>query len=56
MEFEDGTRIAAADIIRDLNVAMNWLSYPGRTNRTATAAEVDFTASGGGVHAARRPA
>jgi nicotinamidase-related amidase len=47
MEFEDGTRIEAADIIRDLNIAMTWLSYPGRTNRTAAAAEVDFSLSGG---------
>ena len=42
LEFDDGTRIEAADVVRELNVAMTWLSYPGRKNRTATAEEVDF--------------
>ena len=46
MEFEDGTTIAAADIVRDLNIGMTWVSYPGRTNSTATAAEVDFAVAG----------
>ena len=44
MELEDGVRIEAATIIHDLNIAMTWLSYPGRTNGTATAEEVDFAA------------
>lgn len=44
MEFEDGVTIGAADIIRELNVAMQWLSYPGRTNRTVTAAALDLAA------------
>ena len=43
MEFEDGTRIEAAHIIRELNTAMKWLSYPGRTNGTASSAEIEFT-------------
>jgi len=47
MEFEDGARIEAADIVRELNSAMTWLSYPGRTNGTASAEEIDFTAAGG---------
>ncbi len=47
MEFDDGTRIEAADIIRELNVAMTWVSYPGRTNGAATAEEVDFATPGG---------
>lgn len=42
IELEDGARIEAADVIRELNVAMTWLSYPGRTNGTATAEEIDF--------------
>ncbi len=46
MDFDDGMRIEAESIIRDLNVAMTWLSYPGRVNRVATAEEVDFAASG----------
>lgn len=45
MEFDDGMRIEAESIVRDLNVAMAWLSYPGRANSVATAEEVDFSAS-----------
>jgi nicotinamidase-related amidase len=43
IEFEDGTKIEAADSILDLNITMRWLSYPGRKNASAAAAEVDFT-------------
>ncbi len=31
----------------DLNVCMTWVSYPGRTNGTATAEQVDFATPGG---------
>ena len=34
------------NIVRDLNIGMTWVSYPGRTNSTATAAEVDFAVAG----------
>lgn len=44
IELEDGTRIEAANIIRELNIVMTWVSYPGRTNGTATAEEVGFRA------------
>lgn len=47
IELDDGTRLEAADIIRELNIAMTWVSYPERTNGTATAEEVDFAAPGG---------
>lgn len=47
MELDNGTRIEAAHVIHELNIAMTWLSYPGRTNGTATADEVDFAAAGG---------
>lgn len=47
MEFDDGTRIEAENVIHELNIAMTWLSYPGRTNGAATAEEVDFAAPGG---------
>jgi len=40
----NGDRIEAARVIDDLNIAMTWLSYPGRRNGTATAEQVDFTA------------
>jgi nicotinamidase-related amidase len=42
MELENGTRIEAANIIRELNIAMTWLSYPGRTNNTAAVEDVEF--------------
>ena len=45
MEFDDGTTVAAADIVRDLNVAMTWLSYPGRKNAALSVAEISFAAA-----------
>ena len=48
MELDDGTRIEAANVIDELNIAMTWLSYPGRTNGVAAAEEVVFNAPGGG--------
>jgi nicotinamidase-related amidase len=48
IELEDGARIDAASIIQELNIAMTWVSYPGRKNGTATAEEVDFATPGGG--------
>lgn len=47
MELDSGVRIEAAHIVEELNLAMTWLSYPGRKNGVATAAEVDFAAPGG---------
>ena len=47
MELDDGARIEAANVIRELNIAMTWVSYPGRTNGTATVEEVDFATPGG---------
>ena len=47
MELDDGVQIEAASVIHDLNIAMSWLSYPGRTNGTATAEAVDFASPGG---------
>ena len=48
MELDDGVKIEAASVIHDLNIAMSWLSYPGRTNGTATAEAIDFATPGGG--------
>ena len=42
IELKNGTRIEADKIILELNIAMNWLSYPGRTNGTASAKDVNF--------------
>ncbi len=47
MELENGIVIEAANIITELNIAMTWVSYPGRVNGTTGAAEVDFTTPGG---------
>jgi nicotinamidase-related amidase len=44
MELENGQCIEAAEVITDLNIAMTWLTYPGRTNGTAAAETVDFAA------------
>lgn len=40
LEFDDGYRIEAEAIIVELNTVMKWLSYPGRVNATASAAEI----------------
>lgn len=45
IELDDGARIEAADVVRELNVAMTWVSYPGRRNGTARAESVDFGAT-----------
>ncbi len=47
MELDNGARIEAASVVDELNIAMTWLSYPGRTNGTATAQEIDFGTPGG---------
>ena len=46
MDCDDGVRVEAAHIIRDLNIGMTWASYPGRKNGTATAETVDFSRPG----------
>ena len=47
MELDDGTRIEAGNIVRELNIAMTWLRYPGRANGTAAADDVVFATPGG---------
>ena len=47
MPLENGGKLEAQGIVTDLNIAMTWLSYPGRTNGTAKAGEVDFAKPGG---------
>jgi nicotinamidase-related amidase len=44
-ELEGGDSIAAEAIVKDLNLVMRWLSYPGRKSATATAEEVSFAAA-----------
>lgn len=45
MALDDGTRIEASSIIQELNIAMTWVSYPGRKNGTANAEEITFAGS-----------
>ncbi|MGE5089404.1 MAG: cysteine hydrolase family protein [Candidatus Levyibacteriota bacterium] len=45
MELGPGRVVQARSIIDDLNAAMRWLSYPGRTNAVASAADADFRAA-----------
>jgi len=47
VELDNGSKIEATSVIQDLNIVMKWLSYPGRTNGTATAEEVNFSNPGG---------
>jgi nicotinamidase-related amidase len=47
IELRNGQTIEAANIVAELNVVMTWVSYPGRVNGTARAAEVDFATPGG---------
>lgn len=44
MELGNGSKIEAEAVVQDLNIAMQWLSYPGRTNRAVAADEVTFVA------------
>ena len=46
IELDNGVKIEAANVVQELNIAMTWLSYPGRKNGTATADAVEFTAPG----------
>ncbi len=43
MALDDGVSIEPPHVIDDLNIAMNWLEYPGRRNRTVAAAALDFS-------------
>jgi nicotinamidase-related amidase len=43
----DGTMIEAAGVVRELNVVMTWLEYPGRRSGTAAVDEVKFAEPGG---------
>ena len=54
IELDNGAKIEAESVVNDLNVAMKWLSYPGRTNSTATSEEVAFASGGRGQTAKSR--
>ena len=42
LDMRNGTVRPAPGIVDDLNVAMNWVEYPGRVVKTSTAADVSF--------------
>lgn len=42
MDLGDGVAVEAAAVVNDLNAVMTWITYPGRTSGTATAAEIEF--------------
>ena len=46
IEMEDGSRVEAASMIADLNVATTWLQYPGRTSQNVATNELVLAASG----------
>jgi nicotinamidase-related amidase len=43
IELEKSIKIEAENIIWELNIAMTWLSYLGRTNRTASVEDLNFS-------------
>jgi nicotinamidase-related amidase len=43
LALDDGSRIEAADVIQELNIAMTWLRYPGRRPQTALTEALNFT-------------
>lgn len=47
MTLDDGTRIEAETLVRDLNIAMSWVSYPKRANRAVAVEEMNQFAAGG---------
>ena len=42
IELQNDRKIKAEDIIDELNIVMEWVSYPGRKNRSVSAADLDF--------------
>jgi nicotinamidase-related amidase len=42
IDLGEGRTIEASSMVTDLNIAMKWLSYPGRKNSTATVEELSF--------------
>jgi len=43
LELAPGRTVQASSMVDDLNTAMQWLSYPGRTNAVASARETMFS-------------
>ena len=47
MDLGSGGQVEAMSVIRDLNMTMQWLEYPGRKSGIARAGQVQFAAPGG---------
>ena len=47
IDLGNGKMIEATTVVAELNIAMTWLRYPGRTNGIATSEAVDFATPGG---------
>ena len=47
IDLGNGRKIDAANVVDELNIAMTWVSYPGRTSGSAKAEEIDFATPGG---------
>jgi nicotinamidase-related amidase len=43
IELANGGKVPAAGIVTDLNVAMTWLTYPGRKTSAVEARQLDFS-------------
>jgi len=46
MDLEDATKLEASAIVTDLNIAMQWLRYPGRFNRVAGTEDIELSSAG----------
>lgn len=42
MPLENGACVDAESVVREFNISMTWVRYPGRSNGTATADRIDF--------------
>ena len=47
MQLDGGLTIEAESVIRELNVAMKWLEYPGLKNGAVSANDLEFAVPGG---------
>jgi nicotinamidase-related amidase len=45
MPLENGGAIDAETVVREFNISMTWVRYPGRSNGTVKTEDVDFAAS-----------
>lgn len=49
MDLDNGSRIEASVVVDELNVAIRWLRYPGRTNRGVSVEAIDFSRAAQGT-------